>query len=227
MTSAAIGEIVAASTTLMQRGIRHAAVGTAPEALADIYQDEVCMAIWQRQSDPSLSEESQTLLTKKGITTRRATVSAENIRCLDKVIPDLEPYPNLTADIQLLAEMFICLFGLKAIGLRLTSLANPMCPRFHVDRVPCRLITTYVGKGSEWLPHHVVDRSKLGSGNGGLSDKESGLYPSEQYIQGILPGDVALLKGELWEGNEGAGLVHRSPAVDHDQRRLLLTFDFM
>jgi len=38
--------------------------------------------------------------------------------------------------------------------------------------------------------------------------------------------DVALLKGELWEGNEKAGLVHRSPAVPADHRRLLLTLDF-
>ena len=34
------------------------------------------------------------------------------------------------------------------------------------------------------------------------------------------------LKGELWEGNETAGLVHRSPALAKDERRLLLTLDF-
>jgi hypothetical protein len=37
---------------------------------------------------------------------------------------------------------------------------------------------------------------------------------------------VALLKGESWENNEGAGLVHRSPAVKSGQQRLLLTLDF-
>ena len=31
-------------------------------------------------------------------------------------------------------------------------------------------------------------------------------------------------KGECWQGNEGAGLVHRSPKVENKaQRRLLLT----
>ncbi|WP_428354217.1 DUF1826 domain-containing protein [Methyloprofundus sp.] len=37
----------------------------------------------------------------------------------------------------------------------------------------------------------------------------------------------ALLKGERWEGNENAGLVHRSPAINEGERRLLLTLDFM
>jgi len=37
---------------------------------------------------------------------------------------------------------------------------------------------------------------------------------------------VALMKGEKWPGNKGAGLVHRSPAVAAREPRLLLTLDF-
>jgi hypothetical protein len=51
-------------------------------------------------------------------------------------------------------------------------------------------------------------------------------YPSTDAIQTLRAGDVALLKGESWENNEGAGLVHRSPAVKLGQQRLLLTLDF-
>jgi hypothetical protein len=39
-------------------------------------------------------------------------------------------------------------------------------------------------------------------------------------------GDVALFKGEAWEGNEGFGVVHRSPSVPDNTQRLLLTIDF-
>ncbi|HBC56874.1 MAG TPA: DUF1826 domain-containing protein, partial [Gammaproteobacteria bacterium] len=60
-----------------------------------------------------------------------------------------------------------------------------------------------------------------------LSDAESGLYTAVDAIQTLAIGDVALLKGELWEGNEGAGLVHRSPGVLPNQKRLLLTLDFV
>lgn len=31
----------------------------------------------------------------------------------------------------------------------------------------------------------------------------------------------------IWQGNEGAGLVHRSPQLPNDNRRLLLTLDFV
>lgn len=208
--------------------VAHRAVaGSSPDVLADIYRDDVHMAVWQRQTAPSLAAECQSLLAENTLVSQRATMAATNRRKLATTLPDLANYPHLAADIQLLAEMFSCLFGLKAIGLRLTSLTEAMCPKFHVDRVPCRLITSYSGAGTEWLPHHSVDRRKLGTGSGGLGDAESGLYPSDEHIRRLSPGDVALLKGESWEGNEGAGLVHRSPAVGPGQRRLLLTVDFV
>ena len=47
-----------------------------------------------------------------------------------------------------------------------------------------------------------------------------------QEIQQLQSGDVAVLKGELWAGNENAGLVHRSPAVGSGANRLLLSMDF-
>ena len=72
------------------------------------------------------------------------------------------------------------------------------------DRVPCRLVTTYQGI-TEWLPHHVADRSKLGAGNMGKPDALSGLYDNASDIKQLKSGDVALLKGELWHDNEGRG----------------------
>jgi len=102
-----------------------------------------------------------------------------------------------------------------------------MCPKFHVDRIPCRLATTYQGVATDWLPHEQVDRSKLGHGSDGKADDESGLFNSVADIQHLQCGDVALLKGDLWEGNEGAGLVHRSPDITDNACRLLLTIDFI
>lgn len=122
--------------------------------------------------------------------------------------------------------MYCCLLGLQRAGLRLTTLDRAMCPRFRVDRVPCRLVTTYQGIATEWLQHSDVDRQHLGVRDSNASDKAVGLYQHETDIQQLACGDVAILKGELWTGNEGAGLVHRSPAVPVGQNRLLLTLDF-
>ena len=102
-----------------------------------------------------------------------------------------------------------------------------MCPRFHVDWVPCRLITTYLGVATEWLPHNDADRSKLGTGNMGKPDELSDLFDSSSAIKQLNCGDIALLKGEIWENNEGAGLIHRSPQLSGGSRRLLLTIDFI
>jgi hypothetical protein len=91
--------------------------------------------------------------------------------------------------------------------------------------VLCRLVTTYQGSGTEWLPHNIIDRSKLGHGSEGKSDEQSGLFSKQDDIQQLKLGDVALLKGEAWKGNEGAGLVHRSPSMTAGEQRLLLTLD--
>ena len=74
--------------------------------------------------------------------------------------------------------------------------------------VPCRLVTTYHGIGTEWLPDTAADRSKLGTGNQGKPDHTSGFFRRANAVRQLQSGDVALLKGELWEGNEGAGIIH-------------------
>ena len=138
----------------------------------------------------------------------------------------IENYQALSDNIAEVVDMFCYLFELKRAGIRLMALDKAMCPKFHVDRVPCRLICTYQGKGTEWLPHSSVDRSKLGRGACGLADDESGLYQDSKQINQLSKGDVALLKGENWFGNENAGLVHRSPTLLSGDSRLLLTLDF-
>ncbi len=218
---------VATALLLEQPANACLAIGAEPDVLADIYNDDTHLAVWRRQLTATLDKECQNLLQDRGFNGCRLSIARSNLARLNELLPELSRYPSVCADIQLLAEMFCCLFESDGVGLRLTPLRSSMCPKFHVDHVPCRLVTAYCGAGTEWLPPHCVDRSKLGPGSAGLSDDKSGLYPSLRAIEQLHAGDVALLKGELWEGNEGAGLVHRSPAVEAGQQRLLLTFDFV
>ncbi len=135
----------------------------------------------------------------------------------------------LKDDITLLVDMFCCVFDLKKAGLRLTALDRAMCPRFHFDRIPCRLVTTFHGVATEWVPHQLVDRSQLGAGNQGKSDEQSGLFQSIDDIRQLNQGDVAWRNGEFWQDNDGARLAHRSPVQGQgsvkDSRRSL-TLDF-
>ena len=217
-----------ASSTERSAGKRHirAAVGDDVTTLPEIYHDNTNIAIWQRRfSDQDLSATESLLKRAPGLALN-LMVSPENVHTeISRVLP-AEHVHTLAQDVTQLAEMFCFLFDLKRVGLRLSALDKAMCPRFHVDAVPCRLVTTYGGAGTQWLPHPKVDRSKLGSGNQGLPDNESGLYSAANDVQTLEAGDVALLKGEAWSGNEGAGLVHRSPTASPCERRLLLTIDF-
>ncbi len=94
-----------------------------------------------------------------------------------------------------------------------------MCPRFHVDHVPLRLITTYAGAASEWLREDAMSRRRLG---------EAAAEPFDAaLIEQLNAGEVALFKGEKWQGNEGAGIIHRSPLAAPDKKRLILTLDWL
>jgi len=208
--------------------MRAASESGAPGVLGDIYQEQCNIAIWQRTLSADLISGVEELLRSKRSLQTSLRVTPDS--ALASVREILQGHPcaiDLSEDIAGLVEMFSSLFDLDHVGLRLTTLNHAMCPRFHVDRVPCRLVTTYQGPATQWLPHLQVDRSKLGAGNNGLSDETSGMYQAAEDIQQINCGDVALIKGELWQGNEGAGLVHRSPAPKLGEPRLLLTLDFL
>ena len=73
----------------------------------------------------------------------------------------------------------------------------------------------------------LVNRSKLGHGNQGQSDDKSGLFQKNVKIEQLDIGHVALLKGESWDGNNGSGLVHRSPHSENEYKRLYVTIDFL
>ena len=204
---------------------RFASRSNEPAVLADVYQEHTNIAIWERELSATLKDSVEDVLTSNNGFETAMTVTPQCALSSISEALGTTTRSELSKNIAELVDMFCCLFDLKRTGLRLAALNRAMCPRFHVDRVPCRLITTYQGVATEWLPHQVVDRSKLGLGSNGQSDLDSGLFKHQGDIQQLNCGDVALLKGELWEGNENAGLVHRSPTVPAGESRLLLTLD--
>lgn len=128
---------------------------------------------------------------------------------------------DLIEDVVTLADAMAYLFDTDTVGLRLRRMDGAMCPRFHCDNLPVRLVTTYHGPGSEWLPEWAVNRQGLGA----PTPEKPEIVTEPDAVQRLGVGDLALLKGSGWLGNEAHGLVHRSPAVPAGQRRLLLTLD--
>lgn len=197
--------------------------GETPLALSDILEEGVNLAVWQRQLPLHIAEFGALLvalnepLADSMVVELNDEDAVPNLQGLASSSRDLEGYEGFIADVSWLVSAFACLLGAKRIGVRLRLLDKAMCPRFHVDHVPVRLITTYAGVGSQWLREGVMDRRRLSQPDAEPSDK----------IEQFHCGEVALLKGTKWQGNEGYGLIHRSPALKADERRLILTLDWL
>lgn len=193
--------------------------GETPQVLTEVLQDGVNLAVWRRRLPPQL-EDFAALVVSLGqplADERVIDVDEQHMPALNELLreaADLHGYEAFVADVTWLVAAYTCLVGARRVGLRLRVLAGPMCPRFHVDNVPLRLLTTYTGPGSEWLQEHRSQRGELHTS-----------LPSVDNIKHLQAGDVAVLKGEKWQGNEGAGLVHRSPSGQ--QGRLLLSLDWL
>ena len=211
--------------SLKLRAVIRQVQGDTPKALTGILDDGVNLALWQRQLPAHIADFGRLLLSlneplAESLSLEIPGDDAEpNLHGLASGFSDLEGYEGFITDVSWLVSAFACLLGAQRIGLRLRVLDNAMCPRFHVDHVPVRLITTYAGIGSQWLKEGAMDRRQLG--------KPEAEPPDESLIQQISSGEVALLKGEKWHGNEGFGLIHRSPQPASGERRLILTLDWL
>ena len=207
---------------LQTRPLVRQAIGQTPEVFTRILEDGTNLALWQRRLPLHIVDFATRWLSLNQPLAESLVVELANdeaqpdLRSLAACCSDLEGYEGFIADVAWLISAFACLLGARRIGVRVRTLDKAMCPRFHVDHVPVRLITTYAGVGSQWLEEGMIDRQLLGN-----PQAEPGQY------QQMLGGEVALLKGEKWQGNEGAGLIHRSPALAAGERRLILTLDWL
>lgn len=185
--------------------------------LTKIYQPECNLAVWQQSLSSQLQKQINDFLETAPDIDIVAQIAANNIAVeMKDALSRLHIDDEILVYITGIVDMFSCLFDLTVVGLRLKTLHSAMCPKFHVDKVPVRLVTTMAGLGSEWLDNNLVKRE-----NNRL------IIDSNVTVRSLECGDVALLKGERWAGNEGKGLVHRSPKTANHQKRLLLTLDFI
>lgn len=199
-----------------------------PLVMTEIFKPEHNLAIWQRRLPDSLTQGIEQTL-QQGLSVKIALqVTPQNVwQELRSELAQWSCGDELSANISELAEMYSILFEAQTLGIRLTTLNSAMCPRFHVDRVGCRLVSAFYGPGSEWLADEDVDRRHLGPRDSKIDDISAGLYQDHRQVQQLDTGDVVLLKGSNWEGNEHNAIVHRSPAIQAGQTRLLLTIDYI
>ncbi|MFV8835966.1 DUF1826 domain-containing protein [Aquisalimonas sp.] len=184
----------------------------------------VNMAIWRRFCLPEPSRELACIDAgwSEAIRLTTAVTSAEAglRRALSGAGLDPQTLKHWITDMSGLAALFARLIGKSSVQIRIEAMHDTMCPRFHVDRNDLRLLCTYRGPATEWLTNSQVDRRALACG-----------APSEEVMrfgpsQRLNPWWVGIMKGSRFPGNEGNGLVHRSPSADgQSQSRILFCLD--
>lgn len=76
------------------------------------------------------------------------------------------------------------------------------CRYFHVDAVPLRLLVTYSGKGTEWLPTFASDHEALARRD------QASVMKDPSALRSLNRWDVGLFRGDP---TGFAGIVHRTP----------------
>ena len=197
-------------------------IGDDIAALPAIYDTSVNAVVVRRRLQPAVSAYAAALCKQYDIWRFAEVVSLPALQArLLECLPAADGKQELIADVVLVADMAACLFDVRRLGVRLELLASTPCPRFHIDRIPARVLVSYHGSGTEWLHESDLDRGALGHRRAAGVCTEVCLDPARINQAGT--GDLVLFKGEGWDGNEGRGWVHRSPHADG--RRLLLTLD--
>lgn len=195
----------------------NAAVGHHPQALQDIHIKSKNIAIHQR--DIEVLGQELDLIANQSIECRASGTIEEILAQLNNYFEsNLSKCDALLEDITELLEVFKKVSKASSFRLLLATVSTNMCRRFHTDINDLRLLCTYVGQGTLWLPDEAINQKAVARG----SNEE--IVSDEQLIQQANTGDVVILKGALYE--DANPILHRSPSIEKSgEQRLLLRID--
>jgi len=198
------------SVTMIERST--ALIAGNIEALDAIRDDDISIALWERELPTGLSK-----LNLDNIADIRFTAAVDELHgvladALDDAGHKKGPQRNaLCSDIVTLANGFARIIKTDLVEIRLEHVTTNACKKFHADYVTARLITTYIGQGTQWLEGDDAANCECGE---------------PHKIQQMAAGDVALFKGRLWSSHAPA--IHRSPPIEGTgEERLMLVINPM
>ena len=178
----------------------HVRLSPDPAILATVDDPQVTLAVWQRPSPLPMPD----LGGFPAIRFAAGTGSvAKGVRDALAVLPPQPWHATLAADVERLASLYATWTGEDRVEVRLERVTGNGCWKFHADYVALRLITTYCGQATQWLPQEAT------------TDAEP---------RALSTGDVGLFKGRERAGDRA--IIHRSPPIaGSGEDRLLLVID--
>lgn len=168
------------------------------------WQERGCqLAVWQRSLAPQIVEELDRTALQDFPSVRFTATSDEVGRKLGSAfsgssLGDTALATALAHDMAHLVSLFASATGSRDVDVRLETVSDDACRRFHTDVTLARLVTTYVGPGTVWVPpEHAEDAMRLQENYSGP------LNEMPRFAVGMFGGAESA----------GGGLVHRSPRI--------------
>ncbi len=196
---------------------------TVAHVLGEVCRAGVSVAIWNR---PLPREVRHAMAGVQAVMPvhRMFTVSPdEDARAL--LTEAIRAFPGLSEtsarawgeDLALLLSLARSIAPGSPLRLRLETKANDACCLFHADNVALRMICTYRGAGTQWIPAPAVDRNRSSTA---ANDRPSSVHE-------IGTGAVAVMKGLKYPDGGDHALVHRSPPADAAHPRVVAVVDIL
>ena len=138
----------------------------------------------------------------KDILEEKISVSAKNSIHYNYWINDMAKMSSIFCDI------------MGSIDISFSLGTSRGCSRYHIDNVPMRLLVTYYGQGTEWLP---IDNADYGAYFKG-KDNENILKDPKKRMY-LKPWHISIFKG----GSDG--ILHRTPDSALKSPSLLMRLD--
>ena len=187
--------------------------------LAAFKHQEEQLAILERQplegGDEFFKKLSERPLNVIGIVGKKTSVEEILALLEDEISEDLKSsdfYMQWVIDMAGVCNIFCETLATNTVGFCLAT--QRACQRYHIDNVPLRLLVTYYGRGTEWVPDTAVDRLAYDSGM--PNDK---ILTNNNARKFLNAWDIAIFRG----GPDG--LLHRTPDAALNTPSILLRLD--
>ena len=143
--------------------------------------------------------------------------SSEDIK---RILRDIIPlssqtnffYKTWVSDMSEICQIFCDTLNSKSVSFCLATERG--CSRYHIDNVPMRLLVTYMGQGTEWLPNEIANRAAFEEW---LPNEK--IVKDSSKIKSIKTFNVAIFRGGA------TGLLHRTPDSALKNPSILLRLD--
>lgn len=214
-SSAASGNVVSAANAGPPQKVPFPSYrkGTDRAVLSTIHEDGVNCAVWVRELPAGFDQ----VLTPwaRGTGARFDRVVRDATEFDPSVLEALsapEVRDWLLTDITALAREFAQLTSSARFRLAFGPVASDQCRKFHCDFIRVRMITSYLGPGTEWMPDEAVRREVLDAPPECPEDANREIVRDPSLVRRARAGDVLLLKGERYPTRRP--VVHRSPPIE-------------